>query len=59
MKTVSSTDEERINGVFGRTIFGLTAKGEQVGLMRRMVSEWFDCYTELLNAIEEFGALPI
>ena len=36
----------------GRTILGLWAKGEPVGLMRRMVSGWFDDFGELLKAID-------
>lgn len=36
----------------GVPIFGLHAKGEQIGLMRRMVS-WFNDYKWLLDEIEE------
>lgn len=35
----------------GVPIFGLWAKGEQAGLMRRMVA-WFKDYRELLNAVD-------
>lgn len=35
------------NGVM---IYGLWAKGEQAGLMRRLVSRWFDNYRDLLEA---------
>ena len=36
----------------GKFIFGLWAKGEPVGLMRRMVSWWFGDYDELLKAVQ-------
>lgn len=36
------------------TIVGLYAKGEDLGLMRRVVSRWFDKYTELLDFCKEF-----
>ncbi len=32
-------------------IFGLYAKGEDLGLMRKMVDVWFDRYYDLLKAI--------
>jgi len=35
----------------GVTIFGLIAKGEQIGLMRRMVT-WFDNVGALIDAID-------
>lgn len=35
----------------GKKILGLWAKGEQIGLMRYMISEWFSDYRELLKAI--------
>jgi hypothetical protein len=35
----------------GTTVFGLTSKGEQIGLMRRMVT-WFKSVDELINEIE-------
>jgi hypothetical protein len=38
----------------GIPIYGLWAKGEQAGLMRRMVSLWFTDYRELLTACENF-----
>lgn len=38
----------------GIPIYGLWAKGEQVGLMRRMVSLWFTDYRELLKACDNF-----
>ena len=37
-------------------ILGLYAKGESVGLMRKMVAAWFNNYQDLLNAIDEWGA---
>lgn len=36
----------------GRVILGLWAKGEQAGLMRHMVSCWFDRYEPLLAALD-------
>lgn len=38
----------------GRHVFGLWAKGEQAGLMRKMV-EWYEDYTQLLRAIKSLG----
>ena len=35
-------------------ILGLYAKGEQAGLMRKMVAAWFNHYQDLLNAIDEW-----
>jgi len=35
-------------------ILGLHAKGESVGLMRRMIAAWFNNYQDLLNAINEW-----
>lgn len=35
----------------GVTVFGLVAKGEQVGLMRRMVT-WFESVDALLEAVQ-------
>ncbi|GEM_PF-5218004 len=32
-------------------VFGLWAKNEQIGLMRRMVSAWFSSYEALLDTI--------
>lgn len=37
----------------GVTIFGLSAKGENIGLMRKMVHRWFNRYTDLLDTIEK------
>lgn len=39
----------------GVPIIGLWAKGEQVGLMRRMMDCWFDDYAKLLDAVREFA----
>jgi hypothetical protein len=36
-------------------IFGLYAKGENFGLMRKMIQKWFDRYDELIDAIEKIG----
>lgn len=35
-------------------IFGLYAKGEDFGLMRKMVDRWFERYTDLLEAVVEY-----
>lgn len=35
----------------GITILGLYAKGEDFGLMRRMITRWYERYTELIDAI--------
>jgi hypothetical protein len=35
----------------GVPIFGLISKGEQIGLMRRMVAKWFTNYKDLIEAI--------
>lgn len=40
----------------GRTIFGLLAKAEEVGLMRHMVRRWFNSVPELLRAVGEMPA---
>ena len=37
----------------GVPVVGLLAKGETAGLMRRMVSRWFDDHRELLRFLEE------
>ncbi len=37
----------------GVLIYGLWAKGEQAGLMRKMVSRWFERYDDLLAKIDE------
>jgi len=36
----------------GVKILGLYAKGEDIGLMRKMVSIWFERYTDLLKHID-------
>ena len=36
----------------GVPILGLYAKGEDLGLMRKMVSKWFSRYTDLLQEVE-------
>lgn len=33
-------------------IFGLRAKEEPIGLMRKLITEWFDSYGPLLNAVD-------
>jgi hypothetical protein len=40
----------------GRIILGLWSKGEDIGLMRRMVSAWFRDFRELLTAVERIGS---
>jgi len=37
----------------GIPILGLYAKGEDFGLMRRMITAWFDKYSDLIQAINE------
>jgi hypothetical protein len=37
----------------GVPIFGLLTKGEQVGLMRRMICRWFEDFRDLLAAVQE------
>ena len=39
----------------GVPIIGLYAKGEDLGLMRKMVRKWYGRYTELLEAVEEYS----
>jgi len=39
----------------GIPIIGLYAKGEDLGLMRKMVSVWYCRYTELIQAVEEYS----
>lgn len=39
----------------GIPIIGLYAKGEDLGLMRKMVSIWYSRYTELLFAVEKLA----
>lgn len=34
-------------------IVGLFAKGEEIGLMSKMVRHWFDRYTDLLNYVKD------
>lgn len=36
-------------------LYGLWAKGEPVGLMRKMMNEWFTTYSELLERVEELA----
>jgi len=38
----------------GVPIYGLWAKGEDLGLMRKMVSQWFSRVTDLLDKIDVF-----
>lgn len=35
-------------------MLGLTAKGEDFGLMRKMFDAWFERYTDLLIFIEKY-----
>lgn len=39
----------------GNCIIGLYAKGEDLGLMRKMVSQWFDRYTDLLDCVQRIA----
>ena len=38
----------------GKTIFGLRAKSENVGMMRHMIREWFSSVSELLQSVREY-----
>lgn len=40
----------------GVTIYGLWAKGEQAGLMRRMMDRWFTDFRQLLEAVGNVNA---
>lgn len=42
----------------GVPIYALFAKNEDFGLMRKMVSQWFDRYNDLLKFIEDFKIFP-
>lgn len=39
-----------------KPILGLYAKGEDFGLMRKMIVAWYDRYPELLKGVEQFEA---
>ena len=41
----------------GVAVFGLWAKGEQSGLMRKMMTAWFDRHVDLLAAVDELSKL--
>jgi hypothetical protein len=36
-------------------IYGLASKGEDFGLMRRMMDKWFDNYVDLLVGVNDFA----
>lgn len=38
----------------GVPVIGLMAKGEDIGLMRKMVDQWFTRYPDLLDALDRF-----
>ena len=40
----------------GKTIFGLLAKSENVGMMRNMIKIWFSSVSDLLNEVDAFSA---
>lgn len=40
----------------GVLIYGLWAKGEPAGLMRRMMHEWFNDFYKLLHAVNALGS---
>lgn len=46
-----------LGAAFGRCvpIIGLYAKGEDLGLMRRMMLNWYHSYRDLLLAVSEFA----
>lgn len=37
----------------GVPVIGLFAKGEDLGLMRKMMTKWYSRYTEVLTAVEQ------
>lgn len=39
----------------GKTIFGLNAKSEDFGLMRKIISNWYERVQDLLNEIDFMG----
>lgn len=43
----------------GIPIIGLYAKGEDLGLMRKMMLRWYDRYTDVLVAVEEIQSTLI
>ena len=43
----------------GVPIIGLYAKGEDLGLMRKMVIHWYERYTHVLEAVEAMADGPI
>jgi len=42
----------------GVPVVGLHAKGEQAGLMRRMMTKWYNNHTEMLDEIAEMHSSP-
>ncbi len=44
----------------GKTIpiFGLTAKGEDFGLMRKMMDAWYNRYIDLISAVNKYNKNP-
>ena len=42
----------------GVKIIGLYAKGEDLGLMRKMVSKWYGSFGEITHAIELMSRIP-
>ncbi len=38
-------------------IIGLYAKGEDLGLMRKMMLKWYSRYTDVLKAVNEYGKI--
>lgn len=40
----------------GVPVIGLYAKGEDLGLMRKMMLRWYDRYTDVIDAVEEIQA---
>lgn len=43
----------------GVPIFGLYAKGEDFGLMRKIIDQWFTDFRELLIAVNEFSPINL
>lgn len=40
-------------------IIGLYAKGEDLGLMRKMITKWVSRYTEVLKEVEDYSKITV
>lgn len=43
----------------GVPVFGLNAKGEQIGLMRRMVTDWHQNWATLMDAVAAYAKAKV